>query len=283
MDQPVVTGFPHHLPGATFAVVGIASAPTDWAKVFRSLAEAGLTLDPATGAGTATVPGSPGVPVPAHASARESVHASAMEPGRESARATAQDPSRGPSPEPSPTSAQDPPPAVSRARAPGSSPARAMTPPSVLGLNAYLMHAVGRSARRRLAETLEARGLRLWHLTVMTLLADLGPQMKTALATRLAINASDLVKVVDDLARAGQVDCVRDHVDRRRVVVRLTPEGTAALRELSAEIAAVDDEVLTPLDAGEREQLAALLRRVHAHLEPPPAGGRPPARGALPR
>ncbi|MFJ6103232.1 winged helix DNA-binding protein [Streptomyces sp. NPDC092359] len=274
MDQPVVTGFPHHLPGATFAVVGVASAPTDWAKVFRSLAEAGPALEPATGAGTATVPDSPGVP----ASPLESAHGSAREP----TPAAAQDPSRDPSPEPSPTSAQGPPPAASRARAPRTSPARAMTPPSVLGLNAYLMHTVGRSARRRLAETLEARGLRLWHLTVMTLLADLGPQMKTALATRLAINASDLVKVVDDLARAGQVDCVRDHVDRRRVVVRLTPEGTAALRELSAEIAAVDDEVLTPLDAGEREQLAALLRRVHAHLEPPPAGGRPAARGALP-
>ncbi|MER8232612.1 MarR family winged helix-turn-helix transcriptional regulator [Streptomyces sp. NPDC094049] len=268
MDQPVVTGFPHHLPGATFAVVGIASAPTDWAKVFRSLAEAGLSLDPATGAGTATVPGSPGAPVPP----LESAHG----PSREPTRAAAQDPSRDPSPTPAP----DPPPTAPRA--PRSSPARAMSPPSVLGLNAYLMHAVGRSARRRLAETLEARGLRLWHLTVMTLLADLGPQMKTALATRLAINASDLVKVVDDLARAGQVDCVRDHVDRRRVVVRLTPEGTAALRELSAEIAAVDDEVLTPLDAGEREQLAALLRRVHAHLEPPPAGGRPAARGAPP-
>ncbi|MEU2117477.1 MarR family transcriptional regulator [Streptomyces sp. NPDC016459] len=150
-------------------------------------------------------------------------------------------------------------------------PPRTTTSPSVLELNAYLMYAVGRAARRRLAERLEARGLRLWHLTVMTLLADIGPQMKTVLATRLAMNASDLGKVVDDLARVGQVDCDRDPQDRRRVVVRLTPEGEASLRSLTADIASTDDEILAPLDTGEREQLAGLLRRVHAHLEPAPA------------
>ncbi|WP_328940797.1 winged helix DNA-binding protein [Streptomyces sp. NBC_00250] len=219
MEQPVVSGVAHDLSGATFAVVGIASMPMDWAKVFGSLANTDLTLDALTGAGTSTHPG-PGVAPP------------------------------------------------SRTITP---PSQSMTPPSVLDLNAYLMHTVGRAARRRLAETLEARGLRLWHLTVMALLADLGPQMKTALATRLAMNASDLVKVVNDLVRIGQVDCVRDDADRRRVVVRLTPEGETSLRSLNAEIARTDDEILTPLDAGEREQLASLLRRVHGHLEPAPA------------
>ncbi|WP_198942273.1 MarR family winged helix-turn-helix transcriptional regulator [Streptomyces sp. CB02261] len=220
MDQPVVSGVAHDLSGATFAVVGISSVPTDWAKVFRSLANTELTLDPLPGAGP-TAP--------------------ALTP-----------------------------------------PSRTMTPPSVLELNAYLMYTVGRAARRRLAERLEARGLRLWHLTVMALLADLGPQMKTVIATRLAMNASDLGKIVNDLVRVGQADCVRDPADRRRVVVRLTPEGEESLRTLSAEIASVDDEILAPLDTGEREQLASLLRRVHGHLEPAaPAPGRerkgPPA------
>ncbi|MYS10562.1 winged helix DNA-binding protein, partial [Streptomyces sp. SID6041] len=128
------------------------------------------------------------------------------------------------------------------------------------------MYALGKVARRRLTERLEGRGLRLWHLTVMTLLADLGPQMKTALAARLDMNASDLVKIVNDLARIGQVDCVRDDTDRRRVVVRLTPAGRTYLAELSAEIATADDEILAPLDPAERDQLASLLRRVHSHL-----------------
>ncbi|MEU7071693.1 winged helix DNA-binding protein [Streptomyces narbonensis] len=164
------------------------------------------------------------------------------------------------------------PPAAPPAAPPSTTPATRMTPPSVLDLHAYLLTAIGKAARRRLTDRLTARGLRLWHLTVMALLADLGPQMKTALATRLDMNASDLVKIVNDLDRAGHVDCVRDTVDRRRVVVRLTDEGRAALAELSADIASADDDILAPLTPAEREQLGSLLRRVHRHLEPEPAG-----------
>ena len=161
-----------------------------------------------------------------------------------------------------PTEPAGPPPAA----------ATRMTPPSVLDLHAYLLTAIGKAARRRLTDRLAARGLRLWHLTVMALLGDLGPQMKTALAARLDMNASDLVKIVNDLDRAGHVDCVRDPADRRRVVVRLTAEGRTALADLSTDIASADDDVLAPLSPAERDQLGSLLRRVHRHLEPAPAG-----------
>ncbi|MYV68778.1 winged helix DNA-binding protein [Streptomyces sp. SID2131] len=150
-----------------------------------------------------------------------------------------------------------------------------MTPPSVLDLNAYLMYALGKAARRRLQERLTTRGLRLWHLTVLALLSDLGPQMKTVLAARLDMNASDLVRIVDDLVKTGYVECDRDPEDRRRVVVRLTPEGGSALAELGADVASADDELLAPLDAEERRLLSSLLRRVHARLE---AGARTAAR-----
>ncbi|WP_406864812.1 winged helix DNA-binding protein [Streptomyces sp. HUAS MG47] len=147
-----------------------------------------------------------------------------------------------------------------------------MTPPSVLNLNAYLMYAIGKAARRRLTERLAAHNLRLWHLTVMALVADLGPQMKTVLAARLDMNSSDLVKIVNDLVKTGHVDCARDPANRRRVLVRLTPEGRTYLAQLNADIASTDDDVLAPLSEQERETLASLLRRVHRHLEPSPAG-----------
>ncbi|WP_435972712.1 MarR family winged helix-turn-helix transcriptional regulator [Streptomyces sp. Qhu_M48] len=241
MEQPIVSGAAYDASGATFAVVGISTMPTDWAKVFSSLANTDLTL------GTVTVT----TDVSGVAGRGEALPSAVAE------TAAAAEADR-----------EDPPAAVT------APPSLGMTPPSVLDLNAYLMYALGKIARRRLTEKLEARGLRLWHLTVMTLLADLGPQMKTALASRLDMNASDLVKIVNDLARVGQVDCVRDQTDRRRVVVRLTAEGRAYLAGLSAEIASTDDEILAPLDTAEREQLASLLRRVHHHLERPPAGVR---------
>ncbi|MFJ4077472.1 MarR family winged helix-turn-helix transcriptional regulator [Streptomyces iakyrus] len=159
-----------------------------------------------------------------------------------------------------------------------------MTPPSVLNLSAYLMYATGKAARRTLSEKLTARGLRLWHLTVLTLVADLGPQPKGVLAARLDMNASDLAKIVKDLADAGQVTCVRSRTDRRRVDVLITPEGRLALDHLSADIASADDDLLTPLSEAEREQLASLLRRVHAHHEDtgPAAGIRPAAQARQP-
>lgn len=43
------------------------------------------------------------------------------------------------------------------------------------------------------------------------------------------------------------------------------PQGRTALDRLSADIASADEDLLTPLSEAEREQLASLLRRVHAH------------------
>ncbi|MEU9569095.1 MarR family winged helix-turn-helix transcriptional regulator [Streptomyces massasporeus] len=93
------------------------------------------------------------------------------------------------------------------------------------------------------------------------------------------MNASDLARIVKDLAGAGQVECVRSLTDRRRVDVRITPEDRSALDHLNADIASADDDILTPLSEAEREQLASLLRRVHAHHEAtgPAAGSRPAA------
>ncbi|MGW2303054.1 winged helix DNA-binding protein [Streptomyces sp. NPDC001809] len=249
MEQPIVSGMACDSSGTAFAVVGISNTPADWAKIFRSLADAGLRPGIGPEGGGAE-----------QALLRAVVEAagSAADRGDDATAATAASTSTA-----------------------ASIPSLSVTPPSVLNLNAYLMYALGKVARRRLTERLEGRGLRLWHLTVMTLLADLGPQMKTALAARLDMNASDLVKIVNDLARIGQVDCVRDETDRRRVVVRLTPAGRTYLAELSAEIATADDEILAPLDTAEREQLASLLRRVHRHLERSAAGtGR--GRGSVP-
>lgn len=54
-------------------------------------------------------------------------------------------------------------------------PATPAAPPSVLDLNAYLMYAAGKAARRRLTERLSAHGLRLWHLTILAMLEGSRP------------------------------------------------------------------------------------------------------------
>ncbi|MFI8454876.1 MarR family winged helix-turn-helix transcriptional regulator [Kitasatospora sp. NPDC085464] len=136
-------------------------------------------------------------------------------------------------------------------------------PPSLLDLSTYLLSRVGRTARVRLAERLAGRGLRLWHMAVLASLADFGPQAQRDLVRRLSLDPSDLAKVADQLAAAGCVERARDRADRRRVSVSITTAGRALLAELDAQARAVQDEVLAPLDAGERQVLQSLLLRVH--------------------
>ena len=147
-------------------------------------------------------------------------------------------------------------------------------PPSLTGLTTYLLSRTGKTARGRLADRFAGRGLRLWHHAVLAALADFGPHVQRDLAVRLAIDPSDMAKIVDELAGAGSVERARDAADRRRVTVTLTDAGRELLAELDAEAVAVQDDVLEPLSEDEREQLDALLRKVFTHLAVHPSGRR---------
>ncbi|MET8626400.1 MarR family winged helix-turn-helix transcriptional regulator [Kitasatospora sp. NPDC004669] len=140
-------------------------------------------------------------------------------------------------------------------------------PPTLLDLSTFLLARIGRSARGRLAERLAERDLRLWDLAVLAALADFGPQAQRDLVQRLGVDPSDLAKVADQLGAAGYVERARDQRDRRRVSVSVTAAGRALLAELEAQARAVQDEVLAPLDAGERQVLQELLLRVHHGME----------------
>ncbi|MFI6325833.1 MarR family winged helix-turn-helix transcriptional regulator [Nonomuraea sp. NPDC050556] len=137
-------------------------------------------------------------------------------------------------------------------------------PPSLLALTTYLLSRTGKAARGRLAAELAGDGLRLWHMAVLAALADFGPQTQRELSSRLGIDPSDMVKVLDELD--GGVDRTRDPADRRRTVVTLTAAGADTLEALTARARAVQDALLSPLNGEERAQLHTLLGRVHDAL-----------------
>lgn len=143
----------------------------------------------------------------------------------------------------------------------------ASIPPTLSGLSTYLLAQTGKRARTRLAHRLGERGLRLWDLAVLATLDDVGPQSQRDVGARFGIHPSDVTKVVDELAERGLVSRERDPADRRRVVLALTAPGRRLLAGLRKDAAAVQDQVLAPLSAQERDVLHGLLLRVHDGLD----------------
>jgi MarR family transcriptional regulator, lower aerobic nicotinate degradation pathway regulator len=91
------------------------------------------------------------------------------------------------------------------------------------------------------------------------------PMSQRELSAHLAVDPSDLVGVMDILESAGFVSRQRDPADRRRHLLNVTPEGHEAVKRLRKVMSEVDDEILTPLTANQREQLHNLLAKVVAH------------------
>ena len=78
----------------------------------------------------------------------------------------------------------------------------------------------------------------------------------------LGIDPSAVVALVDDLQRAGFVRRDPHPDDRRTRIVVPTEEGREAFARASELASQVNDELLAPLDANERELLVGLLNRI---------------------
>lgn len=93
-------------------------------------------------------------------------------------------------------------------------------------------------------------------------LAEIGECSQNQLGRLVAMDAATIKGVVDRLIRRGLTETRADPGDRRRLLLRLTPAGTDLYAAGATKAARVTDETLEPLDAGESEQLVALLRRL---------------------
>ena len=77
-----------------------------------------------------------------------------------------------------------------------------------------------------------------------------------------------LVGLMDELEEQDLVERKRDPNDRRRHLVKLTPEGKKTVKRLRSLTRQLEDDFLAPLDEKERAELHALLRRLAETHEP---------------
>lgn len=125
-------------------------------------------------------------------------------------------------------------------------------------------------------------GFRPGCIGVLHAVAALAPVSQREISDRLMLDPSDLVSLVDILERAGYVERRRDPLDRRRYALEITTAGELAVIRLTQVAREASEQVLAPLDAAERKQFGALLRRVVEHHAGEPVSPRPaaPARPA---
>ncbi len=125
-----------------------------------------------------------------------------------------------------------------------------------------LLYRVGADARRRFADRLAERGSTVAGYAALAWLEEQGPGCQRQLGDALGLDPGDVVRLVDQLEAAALVRREADPVDRRRHRVTVTAAGVVERRGCRQAMAAVEDELLAPLDAPDRATLTALLARL---------------------
>jgi DNA-binding MarR family transcriptional regulator len=135
-------------------------------------------------------------------------------------------------------------------------------PASLLDLTAYRLSLAGKAARNAVAARLAQDDLRLGDLALLASLRDDGPAAQRVLAERLALDPSDVLRLVDALEARDWVRRERDPADRRRTIVSLTARGGRALDAALEACREAQDAALAPLSARERATLHELAGRL---------------------
>jgi MarR family transcriptional regulator, lower aerobic nicotinate degradation pathway regulator len=145
----------------------------------------------------------------------------------------------------------------------------ARLPEELLASNVFLLKRLGFAYKSHSLQTYERLGLHPYHHAVLAVLDEGSRETQGAIADALGYDRGQLVGLLDELEERGYVERRRDTADRRRHLVRLTPDGKRTLGKLRTLARKLEDELLSPLDERERRELHAfLLRLAERHLPP---------------
>lgn len=120
------------------------------------------------------------------------------------------------------------------------------------------------------ARILADHGLDQSHLDVLVTLRLGGSPYRLSageLSRRCRVTPGATTQRVQAMERLGLVERVREEPDRRTVHVQLTPEGSARLDGIIADVMAGDEALLAGLGPAQRSTLEALMRTWLTSLE----------------
>jgi DNA-binding MarR family transcriptional regulator len=132
---------------------------------------------------------------------------------------------------------------------------------------------VSRLARhldRARRDAFAAHGLQMWEFDVLSALRRQGAPYQLSPGSLLRatlVTSGTMTNRIDRLADAGLVSRHPDPADKRGVLVQLTDRGRATVDAALSDLLARERELLASLDAGQQDNLAALLRMLLAPFD----------------
>ena len=141
-------------------------------------------------------------------------------------------------------------------------------PEELVASATFLLKRLGFAAKERAMAAYEETGLHPYHHAVLLVLGEGSRETQGEIADALGYDRGQLVGLLDELEERGFVERRRDPNDRRRHLVRLTPDGKKMLGRLRSLARRMEDEFLAPLSDRERSNLHALLLRLAEKHEP---------------
>ena len=136
-------------------------------------------------------------------------------------------------------------------------------------LASWLLNRAAAHAGRLVIDGFAEAGARGYHYRLLDSLLAEGPASQATLGRRTGIHLSDMVTALNELEAGGYVARSPDPADRRRNVITVTAQGRRRAAELAERVEQIQQELLDPLTAAEREQLIALLRKLLAKEDGP--------------
>jgi len=143
-----------------------------------------------------------------------------------------------------------------------------MLPEELVESATFLLKRLGFAVKEQSMQGYERVGLHPYHHAVLIALSEGSHETQGAIADALGYDRGQLVGLLDELEERGLVERKRDPNDRRRHLVRITPQGKRMLRTLRTLSRRLEADFLSPLTEDERAELHSLLLRLAEKHEP---------------
>lgn len=141
-------------------------------------------------------------------------------------------------------------------------------PASLIKSPSFQIERVRRATRDEVEKALAKFGTTMREFWVLTCTLEHAAS-QTQLSELLAVDASDMVRLIDSLETHGWVTRERDSRDRRRQIVVPTKKGAKAQGQLAGVVAEAEDRALDATTAKQLKQLRKLSKAVMAQPDRP--------------